>query len=528
MDKVFDHALTDTVASRAEPRAVQALGASWFWLAAFAVLILANRIAGLGDEVVNWDEDTFMLMAQDVLRGHLPYVTLFDNKPPGIFLWTAGVFEAFGTSLTAVRLASGLWMAAAATFAFLIARRFAPVAEAGVAVLLMLTATFYPIAGGFSSTEWPCVALLLAAFYWQIAHGGSLAAAFGAGLCAALAVLFRTNAAVAVAMIGLLYAVGSIWKPLNFHRAAVLPFAAGVILPPLALALVYAAQGQFHTLWLANVTVPFSYSRGQNGIVVATKQFFDVLRLMVTNPPFTLALVLALTGWGAWRGFHHTHGRDLVLLTAVSGAALVAILVCGTFYPHYLVQALPFAAPWMAMGLRPNGWLTKAAAAVVAVVFVGQAWAGATTLAHYGEHDDIRHAANALRPVLKADDKVWAMKSHLILVYLDRPPISPAALHPSNIVRPSIIEPLIAAGYVPRDVFEQSVASLPAFIVTDAHRPAPYYLGDAGACFATLLNTRYAAWRQFGDVRLYRRKPGATPLTCPATNLTDAVDFRSG
>jgi 4-amino-4-deoxy-L-arabinose transferase and related glycosyltransferases of PMT family len=529
LDKAFEWPPVSAGSFEAEPRGGwrQALGASWFWFAAFVVLILVNRIAGLDDEVVNWDEDTFMLMAQDVLRGHLPYVAAFDNKPPGIFLWTAGVFEAFGTSLVAVRLTSGLWMAAAAAFAFLIARRFAPVTAAGVAVALMLTATFYPIAGGFSSTEWPCVALLLAAFYLQIAHGGSLAAAFGAGLCAALAVLFRTNAAVAVAMIGLLYAAGSLWKPLGFTRAAVLPFAAGVILPPLALALVYAAQGQFHTLWLANVTVPFSYSRGQNGILIATKQFFEMIGLMVTSPPFTLAPLLVLTGLGASIGFRRARPRDLVLLTAVSGAALVAILVCGTFYPHYLVQALPFAAPWVAMGLRPR-WLTNAAAVAVAAVFVGQAWAGAVTLAHFGAGYDIRHAADALRPVLKPDDKVWAMKSHLILVYLDRPPVSPAALHPSNIVRPSIMEPLIAAGYVPRDVFEQSVASLPAFIVTDAHRPAPYYLGEADECFATLLNTRYAVWRQFGDVRLYRRKPGARPLHCPATNVPDTADFRSG
>jgi hypothetical protein len=247
---------------------------------------------------------------------------------------------------------------------------------------------------------------------------------------------------------------------------------------------------------------------------------------MSARPPFTLAPLLALTGLGAWAGFRRARGRDLALLTAVSGAALVAILVCGTFYPHYLVQALPFAAPWAAMGLRagPRGWLTKAAAAGVIVVLAGQTWAAAATLAHFGDHYDIRRAADALRPALKSEDKVWAVKDHLILVYLDRPPISPAVLHPSNIVRPSIIRPLIAAGYLPADAFGRAVASLPRFIVTDAHRPAPYYLGEAGDCFAALLASRYAVWRQFGDVRLYRRTPGATPLHCPATNTSGEAD----
>jgi 4-amino-4-deoxy-L-arabinose transferase-like glycosyltransferase len=527
LDKTFEWQPVSAEQVRAEPRAGwrQALGSAWFWFAAFAVLILANRIAGLGDEVVNWDEDTFMLMAQDVLRGHLPYVAAFDNKPPGIFLWTAGVFETFGTSLAAVRLTSGLWMAAAAAFAFLIARRFASPAEAGIAVLLTLTATFYPIAGGFSSTEWPCVALLLAAFYWQIAHGRSLAAAFGAGLCAAAAALFRTNAVVAVAMIGLLYAAGFVRKDLGLHRAAAPAFAAGLILPPVILALVYAAQGQFHTLWLANVTVPYSYSREQNGFVVATHQFVDVIGMMAVRPPFTLAPVLILTGLGVWAGIRRRRGRDLVMLAAVSAAALMAILVCGTFYPHYLVQALPFAAPWVALGLSADGKLTKAAAVVTAVILMSQTWAAAITLAHPDARYDIRRAAEALRPVLKPDDKVWAVKDHLILVYLDRPPVSPAALHPSNIVRPAIMQPLVAAGYVPRDAFERAVASLPAFVVTDAHRPAPYYLGDAGDCFAQFLSTRYTVWRQFGDVRLYRRKPDTKPLHCPATSVASAADF---
>lgn len=504
MDKaVFDDV---TLAPRSTP--ARWLEKPWVWLAAFAALILINRLAGLTSEIVNWDENTFMAMAQDMLRGHLPYVAVFDNKPPGIFLWTAAVFKLFGASVAAVRLTSGVWMFATAAFSFLIARRFAPIVPAGIATLLMLTATFDPIAGGFSSTEWPCAAFLVAAFWLQLAHGSRLGAAFAAGLCAACAILFRTNAAVAAAMIGLVYAAGFFLPRLKLHRGAALGYALGLVLPPAVIGLVYAASGQFAVLWLANVTVPFSYSRGQNGILIATKQFLAVFGEMALRWPFTLGplVLLALSGAAKarWRD------PDTAKLAAVSAFALIAILVCGTFYPHYMVQALPFAAPWIAMGFDRRGWAALAAAAAVVFVLGEQATTAVAAPASY----DVRRAADALRPELKPSDAVWALRYHLIEVYLDRPPVSPTALHPSNITRPSIIRPLRDAGYAGPDELAGVIARMPRFIVTAASRPVPYYLGKSADCLTGLLQTRYTLWRQFGDVQLYRRKPGPSAPRC--------------
>jgi hypothetical protein len=507
-----------------EPAVTPARGAPrWFerpglWYAAFAALILINRLAALHDEIVNWDEDTFMVMAQDVLRGHLPYVAMFDNKPPGIFLWTAAVFKTFGASVAAVRLTSGLWMAATAVFAFLIARRFASIAAAGIAVLLTLTASFDPITGGFSSTEWPCVAFLIAAFWLQLAHGQSLGAAFAAGLCAAAAILFRTNAAVAAAMIGLVYAAGFFVPRLALQRFSALAYALGLALPPAAIALLYGARGQFDVLWLANVAVPFSYARGQNGLLIATKQFLDVFGEMVLRWPYTLGAVAVLTTIGLWRA--RRADPQVWTLAVVSAAALLAILVCGTFYPHYMVQALPFAAVWTAIAIERRPPLAGLCAAVIVVLFAGQA---ATALAPPAPYD-VRHAARALQPILKPSDTIWALRYHLIEVYLDRPPVSPAALHPSNITRPSIIRPLMDSGYVRPNELGRVIASRPAYLVTAASRPVPLYLNDAGGCFARFMAADYALWRDFGEVRIYRRKPNAAVLSCPAVLTADSAE----
>ena len=73
-------------------------------LLTFALLILATQLGSLVEEVIDWDESTFILMAADVLRGNLPYLNLFDNKPPVMFFALAGALAAFGESLVTVRL----------------------------------------------------------------------------------------------------------------------------------------------------------------------------------------------------------------------------------------------------------------------------------------------------------------------------------------------------------------------------------------------------------------------------------------
>lgn len=53
------------------------------WIALFTGLLLVLELLNLYDE--GWDESTFIIMASDVLKGNLPYLELYDLKPPGFF-----------------------------------------------------------------------------------------------------------------------------------------------------------------------------------------------------------------------------------------------------------------------------------------------------------------------------------------------------------------------------------------------------------------------------------------------------------
>lgn len=129
---------------------------SFFWITAYALLIIITRIGFLQIEVIDWDESTFILMAQSVLDGHLPYVELFDIKPPMIYFMLAGAISIFGKSLLAVRILGAVCILISSVLVMQIARRQSGPLAAGLAGLVVVALHAQPVAQ-FTSTELPAL-----------------------------------------------------------------------------------------------------------------------------------------------------------------------------------------------------------------------------------------------------------------------------------------------------------------------------------------------------------------------------------
>ena len=82
-------------------------------------LTIVVRAGALFVSVIDWDESLYALVARELMRGHLPYTTLWVNKPPGLFLIIAAGLKLFGTNVIALRLVADI---AVALRAFLIHR----------------------------------------------------------------------------------------------------------------------------------------------------------------------------------------------------------------------------------------------------------------------------------------------------------------------------------------------------------------------------------------------------------------------
>lgn len=513
-----------------------------WWIVGLAGLALITRLGALPREIVSWDESTFMLMAQDVLRGHLPYVALFDNKPPGMFFALAAVMKLFGAHLWTVRLFGATCVFAIGVLGFALARRFAAVAPCGLAALALVAAMSNSF-GLYASTELPAIAFLLAALWLLVAQGTGLWAAFGAGLCAMMAVLFRTNLMLPALMMAGLYAAGMLLPRLRINRLALLPFLAGFALPLLVLIRVYTVAGKGELLWLAAVRVPLSYAENQHSLIENIGEFFLRLSAGTFTSPGAFGIFLVLSLWGMVRLLRGPAiatcitllrapfapatvaapcgyaCRDLALIGMIFVATFYSAVGAGEFFAHYFLLLLPFGTPALAYFLQTPSYSVRAPkvlfAVLAAVLALGFSLPGAAQavftpgkmIARYGA----LAAANAIAADRRGGDRVWAVDDNLVYFYLNDVPPSPLAVHPSNITRGAVARPLAEAGYVSADEFSRLLAMRPRYIVTEKKNPVPFYMrGEERARFATMLQHTYALWRQYGSVQVYRLRADGT------------------
>ena len=87
----------------------------------FGILFLITffiRLPFFFRDYIDRDESTFILMGQSWVNGHLPYMELWDLKPPLNFLFFAGILYTFGKSLIAIRFFGVLIVAITAYFTY--------------------------------------------------------------------------------------------------------------------------------------------------------------------------------------------------------------------------------------------------------------------------------------------------------------------------------------------------------------------------------------------------------------------------
>src|SRR5262249_46503171 len=101
---------------------------SWFQLKEIYVFLLLFllgllvRFPFFFPAVIDWDESSFILMGQSIIDGHLPYVKLWDLKPPVAFAFYAFSIAVFGKDLVGIRFAGALCVVLTAYLVYLVGK----------------------------------------------------------------------------------------------------------------------------------------------------------------------------------------------------------------------------------------------------------------------------------------------------------------------------------------------------------------------------------------------------------------------
>lgn len=346
-------------------------------VALFALSAIIARALVLGQPIVNIDEQFYLLVGDRILDGALPYVDIWDRKPPFLFAIYAAIRLMGGDGIWQSALVATAFVVIGAFLIFRLALRMSGPTGAAIAGLAYtwwtaLTGGLLGQAGVFLNVFMALAALLLVRL---IGRRRSEAALLPAGLTAMLlvgvTVQTKQSAVFEAGLFGIVFVI-LVWRarpPAAALRIAALG-ALAALTPSLAAVAIWHQAGELDPLLFATAT-----SATLREPMLAPDYIWHVASsLLMILPLFGFAIMglrLLESGEPA------TRDSIRLFLAAWMAVSLVALLAYDrTFYDHYLLPTLvPLcicAAPafdrWRAYRLP----LALTAAALASAVFALQ------------------------------------------------------------------------------------------------------------------------------------------------------------
>lgn len=277
-------------------------------------------------DYIDRDESTFILLGQSWVDGYLPYIQLWDLKPPLTFAYFAAIIFVFGKSFIAIRVIGALLVASTAFFTYKIASKIttSKVALWSGIFCTVLLSLFGSLQGVMS--EHLCMAFFMPGLYIMISKDSAYWLLL-AGMLMGAVVMVKLNMAYPVLFIGcyLIYEYLNKYKPVKIWN--VFAFGLGIVLIILFTILPYYFNNQFEVWWKSVVLAPLKYSEARR---------FSLLKLA---PTF---IVIGLFLFYCWkRNIISGKNRTTILLLVSIFGVLVSFFQGGRINGHYLIQVHP-------------------------------------------------------------------------------------------------------------------------------------------------------------------------------------------
>lgn len=486
---------------------------AWLLLALACAVVV--RLPWLPYSVIDWDESTFALMGDSLLRGHLPYAEMWENKPPLIFVCFALIQLVFGKSIIAIRASGIVLVALAAWLSAMTTRRAFGLGRWSLMAIIPIVAaaTIAPGSGALMS-EHLAIVFLTATLYLLSAERFDAVRGFLVGLCASLAVLTRTNLAYPALLIG----VAMLLLPLAPRTSRPRFIAATVTggLLPLAL-LLYLYRDAVDLLYRAAVLSPLASTEGNRPF---TGAWFRVARdlVLALGRPAILPVVLGVLigiGFLARGAVPSLPGRRMAVILLLGWlGCFVGISAGRRVSGHYLIQLLPFMAP--VFGLAVAGLARRWQARSRLAVSLVMVWWGVPVTAAYVGHarrlavgmplwsDRATNVTRYLDAAGARGEVLFLADAHIAYWLLDAK-VPTRNIHPSNLGRVEMMRALEGPEWTTCGEFVAIFAQRPRFVALPLHGPTRWD-ATASACLQAQLEADYQPDRVIDQVLIYRRR----------------------
>jgi hypothetical protein len=457
--------------------------------AVFCLVAILLRFPTFFASVIDHDESTYIIIADQWLKGLIPYVDNLDVKPPGIYALFASILTFFN-SVFAIRVFASVVIAITGYLLYrshLVLFSFRKVALAsGILYIVCASAHKWSWSANteifFVCCSMACLYIILIArkFYHFILFG----------LIAATGFLIKFHIAFDIMALAIFYFFWGSQKVSGWVKHMLVAFVA-FCLPVFALYLIYDQLGFESDLHFALLTIPASYQ--------SEYDLTKVIRFIFEYHLSFLPLVFLL-GYGvflAWRKRWFLRSQWMLLLIWMV-CAWIGILATGKLFFHYYFQALAplclFAFTfamirdkdqgWSSTFLRQYGVLTLSL--IIPLLWINQ------YIQVVRKPDVPRMVANYLQPTWKDTDKLYTNDKNIIYYLLRTKP-------PTRYVHTSILyQPDLIRAYhidVEKELKAIVAQKIDYYVLTnDVH---PVILED--------MEKYFDLEAEFPNIRLYRR-----------------------
>ncbi len=295
-------------------------------------LVFLLRLPSLFEPLWYGDESIYLTIGQQLLRGDILYLDIFDHKTPGIYYLTGFALKTLGSSVWSLHFLTLLWSALTTVVFFVLAKGLFDRRVASLASVFFVALTATPILeGNIASSELMMILPICLGLLFGLKNRFFLS-----GFFFSLAFLLKVPAVFDFAAFFLFVALTLETSNLKASLRKLILLLAGFSLPVAISCFYFAFQGglqdYFYSAFLYNV----AYTGYKNTFLFSNSLlFFKALPLMLLVGFYILRSLKEVKNKGKATP---SYVDFLVLWFAFSfyGAALG-----GRTYNHYLLQIVP-------------------------------------------------------------------------------------------------------------------------------------------------------------------------------------------
>lgn len=435
----------------------------------FGLFVFLTQFYSIGVEVINWDESDFILMGFSFFNGNLPYIEVWDLKPPLHFLYLGTFFKLFSPSLLTARLAGDFLIFLTSVLLYFISKKILRNYEAVVVSLLYISLVSFEFAQPTMTEYLSTLLVIVGMIFYENNYSKSI---FVSGLFIALSMFTRTNTAF-VWMFFILYSIC-----IKNRRGNLKYYILGSGVPVILLSSLYFAEGKIIEFYYSVFLIPLGNTLIRENIIDVISESFQGIFLdnIFSIPTFFLIfLILFFISL-----LNHKFRRKLIeslpsvnIYLYVFLSITISILVGGRFYYHYLIQLFPFLSIFIIFAISKtlNSRNTAYLFLILLITFnsfplVSQSIHNIQNYQNVKQNYKLQKISTLIEP----NEDLLALDNHLVYFYLDMQPITPI-VHPNTIFKVDefelLISSLVKLGYINENQNQIILDSYPKYIICE-------------------------------------------------------------